>query len=426
MSASKSFELALDYLFENRNKYNNLAPKYKLPDYEWLDYGFTNAYGELINNLKIYLVDKVSNIISNNIVFNKPIIGSLCMSFQGSCNENYKTAFYTSLVNDLDTYPDIIKESIIDYCNIFNNDIILINDKTDIRIIKAYFVKLLIPVFYIFTINYDNSLDKINELNKITKDYNIEIKEKKYMNYYTNVTHYYNDILNIFNQKNNDSFKIINIINILETYSREYNIINNDNTNNKTIDNPMMKIAVKKIVPSSRLFYKQNNEFNLCDSFNDTINKSIIEQIIEKPNRKIAMKVKPIIEVKPEGKTEVKEEVKPSKDVKTDIEINFVEEVKPKKKGKEKIPVAVRKIVWNTYIGKDNVKGKCLCCNGEDITSTNFECGHVKSEKNGGEVSIDNLRPICSSCNKSMGTNDMDEFMTRYKIKKPKNWNGIV
>ena len=98
---------------------------------------------------------------------------------------------------------------------------------------------------------------------------------------------------------------------------------------------------------------------------------------------------------------------------------------KPVRKTKEKIPSAVRKIVWNTYIGKDVVKGKCLCCNAEELTSTNFECGHIKSEKNGGEVTIDNLRPICSNCNKSIGSKDMDEFMTRYKIKKPKNWNGI-
>jgi hypothetical protein len=344
MSASKSFELALDYLFENRNKYNSLAV--------FPNYGFTNAYGELISNFKHYLIDKISNLISKNIVFNKPIIGSLCMTFQGSCNENYKTAFYTSLVNDLDTYPDIIKESIIEYCNIFNNDITKINDKTDIRIIKAYFAKLLIPVFYIFTNKYDNSIKNINELNKITKNYNIEIINNKYMDYYSNVINYYDDILNIINKKNNDSFKIISL---LETYSREYNII----SKNTIIEKP------KKIIPDKKPIELSNHS-------------------------------------------------------------ESSEEVKPKKKGKEKIPVAVRKIVWNTYIGKDNVKGKCLCCNGEDITSTNFECGHVKSEKHGGEVSIDNLRPICSSCNKSMGSNDMDEFMTRYKIKKPKNWNGIV
>ena len=96
-----------------------------------------------------------------------------------------------------------------------------------------------------------------------------------------------------------------------------------------------------------------------------------------------------------------------------------------KKPAKEKIPSAVKRIVWNTYIGKDNLKGTCLCCNSEEVTVTNFECGHVKSEKNGGEVTVYNLRPICSNCNKSVGANDMDDFMKRYGISTPKNWNGL-
>lgn len=50
----------------------------------------------------------------------------------------------------------------------------------------------------------------------------------------------------------------------------------------------------------------------------------------------------------------------------------------------------------------------------------------LQVKKNGGEVNIDNLRPICGNCNKSIGTKNMDEFMTKYKIKKPENWNGCV
>lgn len=99
---------------------------------------------------------------------------------------------------------------------------------------------------------------------------------------------------------------------------------------------------------------------------------------------------------------------------------------KPKSKGKAKIPAAVRKIVWNTYIGKDNTTGKCLVCSQEDISNTNFECGHVKSAVNGGDITIENLRPICGNCNKSIGGNDMDMFMDKHKIKKPDNWNGLI
>lgn len=121
------------------------------------------------------------------------------------------------------------------------------------------------------------------------------------------------------------------------------------------------------------------------------------------------------------NKPEEKILIEPIKELKINEEVKSV----VKKVSKSKIPSAVRKIVWNTYIGKNNVVGKCLCCNSEEITGTNFECGHIKSEKNGGDVSIDNLRPVCSNCNKSIGSKNMDEFMTRYKIKFPKNWNGI-
>ena len=42
-----------------------------------------------------------------------------------------------------------------------------------------------------------------------------------------------------------------------------------------------------------------------------------------------------------------------------------------------------------------------------------FECGHVKAKTNGGKNSVENLRPICGICNKSMGTNHMYDFMVQ-------------
>lgn len=89
-----------------------------------------------------------------------------------------------------------------------------------------------------------------------------------------------------------------------------------------------------------------------------------------------------------------------------------------KRKGrykKEKIPATVRNIVWVTHFGSSK-KGSCWLCKVEDISSANFECGHVISEKNGGKPSIDNLRPICSFCNKSVGTMNMEDFKIKYNI----------
>lgn len=85
------------------------------------------------------------------------------------------------------------------------------------------------------------------------------------------------------------------------------------------------------------------------------------------------------------------------------------DETKEKTK-KKTIPKSLKIAVWNKYIGEDIGKAKCLCCNLTDITQLKFHTGHVIAEANGGETNIDNLRPICETCNKSMGTKNMEEF----------------
>lgn len=89
-------------------------------------------------------------------------------------------------------------------------------------------------------------------------------------------------------------------------------------------------------------------------------------------------------------------------------------EVKVKKIKKKSIPIALKRKIWAKWIGEDVGKTKCICCKLTDITQLNFSCGHVISEFNGGELKVDNLKPICSSCNSSMGTTNMDEYMNKY------------
>ena len=88
--------------------------------------------------------------------------------------------------------------------------------------------------------------------------------------------------------------------------------------------------------------------------------------------------------------------------------------VKPKKYKKKSIPKSLKKLCWDTYIGPELGQANCLSCNHQTIRQIEFHCGHVISEKNGGETKIDNLRPICSQCNLSMGTMDMYEFRKKY------------
>ena len=86
-----------------------------------------------------------------------------------------------------------------------------------------------------------------------------------------------------------------------------------------------------------------------------------------------------------------------------------------KYKKKCKIPAVIRNSLWKKYFNESNV-GKCCSCKLENISSANFDCGHIISEHNGGLVTINNLKPICRLCNSSMSTMNMDEFIKKYEL----------
>jgi 5-methylcytosine-specific restriction endonuclease McrA len=83
---------------------------------------------------------------------------------------------------------------------------------------------------------------------------------------------------------------------------------------------------------------------------------------------------------------------------------------------KLKLPKALREQVWLVHIGK-HFEHKCLVGWCENlITPFNFECGHNIPESKGGSSDIDNLRPICGNCNRSMGSSyTIDEFSNMSK-----------
>jgi hypothetical protein len=91
-----------------------------------------------------------------------------------------------------------------------------------------------------------------------------------------------------------------------------------------------------------------------------------------------------------------------------------VDDDQAKKKKKQTIPKSVKTHVWDLYIGKHINEHRCLCCKKAYIQITNFDTGHVLSEKDGGTHEISNLRPICAVCNHSMGSENMIEFVKRY------------
>jgi len=201
----------------------------------------------------------------------------------------------------------------------------------------------------------------------------------------------------------------------------------------KRISNTKKEILVCQILS----YYSTNMIFKIDESktqnieSEDTVNKNetltLIEQL-EKQKNEIELRMKEEIKRQEEERLKLEEEKRKKQEeerLKLEEEKKILEleekkrveeEKKENKKKKQSIPKNVRIIIWNHYIGEDIIKHKCLCCKKVTISNTNFEVGHVLSEKNGGTHEINNLRPICFSCNHSMGSENMIDFVVKYGL----------
>ena len=99
-------------------------------------------------------------------------------------------------------------------------------------------------------------------------------------------------------------------------------------------------------------------------------------------------------------------------------EIIVIEDTKTKSipYKKKSIPLPLKCNVWHKWIGKHIGTSVCLCCKINEITQMSFHAGHIIAEKNGGKLTVDNLKPICQSCNSSMKTQNMNEFIKKYNL----------
>ena len=365
---SNLFKLAIEKFQDN---------KASAPDVKSYIYSCRLAYSSLFDSMFMsglaQIIQNTPDMSSDYCNFNNFILNSLRMNRNiNDCNKTYQPS-QNELNNFmfLNNMSEKTKEYIVKLCDIVLDDVYDISKETDKNIITFYRLLKFLPIYF----------EIMSNCYKIYDDNERFIKS----NEFNNIVSKMGPVFNILKLNVNGMTNFVSLINIFK-----------DNH-----DKP-------EIVELSNLIFKYHSEmFKVVKYIKNKSND-------EKPKEVKPKEEKPNKEPKPKA---VKEEVET--DTGTDTS------TKSGKKKKEKIPAAVRKIVWNTYIGKDNSAGKCLCCDAEEISSTNFECGHIKSEKNGGEVNIENLRPICGHCNKSIGGNNMDEFMDKYKIKKPANWNGV-
>jgi len=97
--------------------------------------------------------------------------------------------------------------------------------------------------------------------------------------------------------------------------------------------------------------------------------------------------------------------------------INFLlNNAEPEYNGKGKtisktIPLSLKKTVWNHWMGMNVGEAKCPVCKITLIHQMSFHCGHILAKSNGGTNTVDNLKPICQSCNSSMGNQNMNDFI---------------
>ena len=83
---------------------------------------------------------------------------------------------------------------------------------------------------------------------------------------------------------------------------------------------------------------------------------------------------------------------------------------------KKKISKKIRNQVWKKY-NHDDFTAICPMddCKNELVRDEEWQCGHLIAENMGGETSLDNLRPICKSCNIDMGTQSWKDYTNNLK-----------
>jgi 5-methylcytosine-specific restriction endonuclease McrA len=181
-----------------------------------------------------------------------------------------------------------------------------------------------------------------------------------------------------------------------------YYIIHNENSsqiycNDLNVPN---EITFENIV--THTLYKKGKVYTVLSIESDHF--VINDQISLKPYERIAW-----LAVKQEEPVEIKQEV-------VEIKQEPIEVKQEPKKIKKSLPTAVKDCIWNYYIGQHINLHKCFCCKKNMIKIDDFHAGHVVAEAQGGGDNIDNLRPICSSCNSSMGKRDMIDYVKQYGL----------
>lgn len=172
------------------------------------------------------------------------------------------------------------------------------------------------------------------------------------------------------------------------------------NTENEVLPEKINKKSKKKLnkKQGKRKSAKKTKEINRDDinEIPEIHNKNDIKQKIDKKNKKIDKKINH----------------SSNKYISDPDNINIPQTTEKYKK--KAIPKKLKQLVWNKYIGAENGIGLCCCCEETEISQFEYDCCHIKSEVQGGDTTLNNLIPGCSSCNKSMLARNFYEYKKEF------------
>lgn len=170
------------------------------------------------------------------------------------------------------------------------------------------------------------------------------------------------------------------------------------------------------LVKNLRKHYRE-----ICDNIPENKRKFYIEKL--KKDKRHKNEENDIDKNKEKMKKEIlielKEELKREREImKQELllelkQIHNLSDIKTPKPTRKTIPKSVKDKLWDDTFGHHSGIGKCYVCE-KEINSKRFDCGHIKAVVDGGTNALNNLKPICSTCNSSMGSTNLEDFKKEY------------
>ena len=271
------------------------------------------------------------------------------------------------------------------------------------------------------------------------------------------INYFYNKILNYIIKYGNNNIPFLNLIHCVffdnkyyivdgqhrfYAYKKYYNEYQNDFNITFIVKNCLLFQEVKDY------FIDLNNNYQLHDIIldeNDLDKKNVIAPYIKNkygkhcsnsetprfPNFNLDQLIKYFLDInKNISSNEIINKIEElNKDISDNLKINNIELyeqaykkqkfyigyifIKSENDNKRKhFPKTLRNRLWSN-IFNNNMNGYCYVCNC-DLNINNFHAGHIISVKNGGSDNITNLKVVCSLCNLSMGTQNLEIFKNKY------------